>query len=135
MKKAVLTLVVLCGIGFGAVAQSVDTTAAELIFIEETGPKFPGGDDSLRSYLLHNLQYPRLCHEATGKVYVGFTVETDGTIADVELLRGICPAYDEEALRIVRMMPRWEPGRSYDGTIVRVRMALPISFSIEVYNK
>lgn len=133
MKKAILTLAVLCGIGFGAAAQSEDTTATKLIYIEETAPQFPGGDDSLRSYLLHNLHYPKFCHDAMGKVYVGFTVETDGTITDVELLRGLCSAYDEEALRVIRMMPRWIPGRSSDGTIVRVRMALPIVFVMSDY--
>ena len=127
-KKVILTLAVLCGIGFKAAAQSVDTNAVELIHPIEIAPQFPGGYDSLRCYLLHNLQYPEACHEATGKVYVGFTVETDGTITEVELLRGICSAYNEEALRIVRMMPRWVPGRRFDGTIIRVRMNFPIDF-------
>lgn len=128
MKKALALCATLFALAATTSAQSVDTTAAKLIYIEEAGPQFPGGNDSLRSYLLHNLQHPKECYEATGKVYVGFTVETDGTITDVELLRGICSADNEEALRIVRTMPRWIPGRTSDGTIARVRMALPIVF-------
>ena len=136
MKKALLALAVVCGIGFGAAAQSVDTTAEELIFIDGIDPQFPGGYDSLYSYMRHNLQYPNECQEVTGRVFVGFTVETDGTITEVELLRGLCPAYDEEALRIVRTMPRWIPGTDpYGKKIVRFRMAFPISFSIGAYNK
>ena len=85
----------------------------------------------MQSFIQHNLQYPEKCHEATGKVYVGFTVETDGSITDAKVLRGICHDYDEEALRVVRMMPHFIPGRRFDGTIVRVVMCLPIVFDFQ----
>ncbi|MBP5540191.1 MAG: TonB family protein [Bacteroidales bacterium] len=130
MKKALVFCIVMCGL-FGAAAQNADMNATGLICIEEYGPQFPGGDDSLYSFIQRNIQYPERCHEATGKVYVAFTVETDGSITDAKVLRGICSEYNEEALRIVRMMPRFIPGRYSDGTPVRVTMCLPIVFDFQ----
>lgn len=135
MKNAFLILALLCGIGLGAAAQSVDTTDTELIYVEEDYPVFPGGEDSLYRYLLYNLRYSQECQGVTGKVFVRFTVDKDGWVTDVKLLRGLCPAYDEEALRVVRTMPRWTPGKSNDGKNVSMDFNLPIDFTIGAYDK
>ena len=83
------------------------------------------------TYLTHNLHYPQAEREKgiQGKVYVGFVVEKDGAVSDVEIKRGIGEECDAEAVRVVKGMPNWEPGKQ-SGVVVRTGMVLPISFKI-----
>ncbi len=98
----------------------------------EQQPVFPGGMDGLRNFLGKNLNYPRQAAAAgvSGRVYVSFVVNTDGSLTDVQVLKGIGFGCDEEARRVVSSMPRWQPGRQ-SGRAVRVKFNLPISFSLE----
>jgi len=104
--------------------------AEETIFtIVEDEPEFPGGPSALMQYLQSNLRYPTMAREAgiQGTVFVTFVVERDGSITDVKILRGVGGGLDEEAVRVVRGMPRWTPGRQR-GQAVRVQFNLPIRF-------
>ena len=94
-------------------------------------PEFPGGDAERVKYLINNLTYPREAKEAdiSGTVYLEFIVERDGSISNIKILRGIGGGCDEEAVRVVQMMPKWKPGRQ-QGHEVRVRFNLPIKFTL-----
>jgi periplasmic protein TonB len=102
----------------------------ETIFtIVEDEPEFPGGPSALMQYLQSNLKYPTMAREAgiQGTVFVTFVVERDGSITDVRILRGVGGGLDEEAVRVVRNMPKWKAGRQR-GQSVRVQFNLPIRF-------
>lgn len=132
MKKAIVILAVLCGIGFCASAQSVDTNAVELIQPIEISPEFPGGDDSMYAFIACNYRLPQNCDIVKGVVIVSFVIEKDGTVSNAKVKRGIGKYYDEEALRVVRMMPRWIPARlAGSETPIRSEYVLPIKFRLE----
>ena len=91
--------------------------------------QFPGGRDSLKSFMIKNLIFPPLqsCYE--GSVIVRFIVEKDGSISDVKVIRSIEPLMDDEAVRVVRSMPKWIPAEK-DGKAVRSRFFLPVKFGL-----
>ena len=93
----------------------------------EKMPEFPGGPMAMKKYLKQHFQYPPealdLC--LMGKVFVEFTILKNGKIQDVEVVRGVYPAVDNEAVRVVSSMPAWIPGEHY-GKKVNVRYILPI---------
>ncbi len=93
--------------------------------VVENDPEFPGGQDSLQAFMERNLRNPR---QVEGKVYVEFIVERNGRLTNLKVLRGIDEETDEEALRVIRMMPRWIPGRQRD-TRVRVKYTFGVKFS------
>lgn len=107
-----------------------DTTDTYLMV--EAEPEFPGGMEALMKYLSENIKYPEQAKKENiqGKVYMRFVVERDGSIVDAEILRGIGGGCDEEALRVVNAMPKWEPGKQ-KGTPVRVQYNLPIVFKLQ----
>lgn len=132
MKKAILTFAVLCVFGFGAAAQSVDTTAVLSIDPIQIDPQFPGGSDSMYAFIARNYRIPNKCYGVKGTIWVRFVVERDGTVSNVEVIRGLCKEFDEEALRVVRMMPRWIPCRfAGSETPTRTSYNLPIKFDLE----
>lgn len=105
----------------------------ELPFLKvEQDPEFPGGLSAIGNFFQKNLKYPRQAIQASmsGKVYVSFVVNTDGSLTDVQVLKGIGFGCDEEALRVIRAMPRWKPGKQV-GRAVRVRFNLPVAFTLE----
>ena len=93
---------------------------------------FPGGDAALMSYLANNIHYPTVAAEngVQGRVVVGFVVERDGSITDVSVLRGVDPSLDREAMRVVKSMPRWTPGKQ-NGSAVRVKYQVPVAFRLQ----
>lgn len=99
--------------------------------IVEQMPEFKGGVSGLMMYMKNNINYPKEAKQANrqGKVYISFVVEKDGTISNVKLLRGIGYGCDEEAMRVVGQMPKWEPGKQM-GKKVRVQFNLPIAFKL-----
>ncbi len=97
----------------------------EYVTVVENDPEFPGGEDSLQAFVNRNLRNPR---QVEGKVYVEFIVERNGRLTNLKVLRGIDEETDEEALRVIRMMPRWIPGRQRD-TRVRVKYTFVVKFS------
>ena len=93
-------------------------------------PGFPGGKAGLSAYMSRNMKIPPSVRKrgVTGKIYVGFVIGKDGKVTDVTILRGLTPAMDKEAVRVVKNMPAWDPG--YNGGIaVKVRQSLPIKIA------
>lgn len=99
--------------------------------VVEQMPTFPGGDAALMKYLSENVKYPALAIKAQeqGRVVVSFTVEKDGAISDVKVARSVTPSLDAEAVRVVKAMPKWTPGKQ-GGQLVRVRYNVPVSFKL-----
>jgi protein TonB len=98
----------------------------------EVMPEFAGGNEAMRKFMQRNLRFPRLAlaNAVSGKVFVAFTVLASGEIADVQVLKGLGYGTDEEAARVVKLMPAWTPGRQ-NSHPVAVRYTLPITFSYE----
>jgi protein TonB len=103
----------------------------EIFDVVETQPSPPGGMSAWNKYLSDNLKYPTQARRmgVEGSVIVVFVVNTDGSIQDVEVLRGVGGGCDEEAVRVVKGAPKWEPGKQR-GRPVRTRMRLPIRFKL-----
>jgi len=104
----------------------------EIFTIVEKMPEFPGGLEALFTYFSQNMEYPDMAKDAKieGKVYLTFVVDRDGGITGVKVLRGIGGGCDEEAVRVVKNMPRWNPGKQR-GKPVRVQYNLPINFILK----
>lgn len=100
--------------------------------IVEQQPMFPGGQTALMKYLSENTKYPVVAQEngVQGRVTVQFVVEKDGSISDVHVLRGVDPSLDKEAVRVVKSMPRWTPGKQ-NGINVRVNYRVPVLFRLQ----
>ncbi|MCB2409468.1 energy transducer TonB [Hymenobacter lucidus] len=98
----------------------------------EVMPEFTGGMKALQKYMQRNMRFPREAAAAaiSGKVFVSFTVQTDGSISDVQVMKGLGYGTDEEAARVVKNMPPWTPGRQ-NSRAVAVRYTLPITFQYE----
>jgi len=98
----------------------------------EVMPTFVGGEEALGKYLQHNMHYPpeALRNGISGKVYVSFVVNSTGAITNVEVVKGLGHGTDEEAMRVIRAMPAWIPGRQNHRTVA-VRYTLPITFRYE----
>jgi protein TonB len=103
----------------------------QIFKVVETMPEFPGGNAARIKYLQSNLKYPTMARESgiQGKVFVTFVVERDGSITDVKVLRGIGGGCDEEAVRVIKGMPRWKVGKQR-GKPVRVQFNMPIVFKL-----
>lgn len=99
--------------------------------IVEQMPEFEGGDAAMLKYLANNIEYPRKAIRTNieGTVMVSFLIDTDGSIKQVEVVRGIGMGCDEEAVRVVSSMPGWKPGKQ-NGQAVRVRRIIPIKFKL-----
>ena len=113
----------------GYLAGEVDTT--KVYDVVERMPCFPGGDQKMHEFIEKNLHYPKECAEKglQGRVIVDFVVERNGTLTDIRVVKSVNPALDKEALRIVKLMPKWIPGRqSYKE--VRVKYIIPITFQL-----
>ena len=104
------------------------TTDNELYLTAETLPQFPGGQKEMMEYLQKNIKYPA---DTTiqGKVYISFIVDKDGSITNASIKKGFHPDFDNEALRIIKNMPKWIPGKNEKGEAVKVQMVLPFAFS------
>ena len=108
------------------------TSATDKVYeVCEQMPTFPGGDAAMMKYLSENVKYPALAIKAQeqGRVVVSFTVEKDGAISDVKVARSVTPSLDAEAVRVVKAMPKWTPGKQ-GGQLVRVRYNVPVSFKL-----
>ena len=104
----------------------------KIFTVVEQMPMFPGGEGALMGYLRDNIHYPTVAAEngVQGRVVVGFVVERDGSITDVNILRGVDPSLDREAMRVVTSMPKWTPGKQ-NGSAVRVKYQVPVSFRLQ----
>ena len=100
--------------------------------LSQVRAEFPGGTDALRAFLAENCHYPKEAQEKQqqGVVLLEFAIEKDGAISTITVLRGVCEALDEEAIRVVRAMPKWKPGEN-NGQPCRSYFQLPITFALQ----
>jgi periplasmic protein TonB len=104
----------------------------EVFLSVEHMPEFAGGSEAMLKFLQKNMRYPSLAlrNQIEGRVFVSFTVSATGDIVDVKVLKGLGYGTDEEALRVVKLMPRWQPG-AQNGRNVAVQYTLPITFTVK----
>lgn len=100
--------------------------------IVEQPPSFPGGESAMYEWLSKNINYPVIAQENNiqGRVTCQFVVGRNGEIEDVRVVRGVDPSLDKEAIRVIRAMPKWIPGRQ-GGNAVKVRYTLPVQFRLQ----
>ena len=95
-------------------------------------PSFPGGMGELMKFLGNNIKYPAVAQEngIQGRVIIQFVIEKDGSVANPVVVKGVDPALDKEALRVVKSMPKWTPGKQR-GKAVRVKYTVPVTFRLQ----
>jgi len=100
--------------------------------IVENKPEFPGGDAELMKFISQNIKYPVIAQEngIQGRVICQFVVNKDGSIVDITVVRSVDPSLDKEAIRVIKSMPKWKPGKQR-GKAVRVKFTLPIVFRLQ----
>ena len=99
--------------------------------VVEQMPEFPGGDDAMMKFIQRNIKYPDMERESDiqGRVVIGMVVNQDGSLSDIVVKKGVSSGIDKEALRVVRLMPQFKPGKQ-SGKPVRVRYLIPIMFKL-----
>ena len=100
--------------------------------VVEQMPQYKGGDQALMDYLNKSIKYPVIAEEngIQGRVVCTFVVERDGSITDVKVVRSVDPSLDKEAVRVLKAMPKWIPGKQ-NGSAVRVKFTLPVTFKLQ----
>jgi len=130
-----LSLIVLLAFVISSCGRNKTTSSAdEMVYAEvDTLPVFAGGDQEILNFIINNTTYPEKAKENNiqGKVIVKFIVEKDCTISGAEVLKGVDPLLDAEALRVVSSLPKFEKPAKKDGKIVRVHYMIPISFALQ----
>ena len=128
LKVALMMLVLL----FSFMTSTAQTKKNNMVYdVVEVMPQFPGGQIAMLKYIMENIKYPKQIMEEgiQGRVTVSFIVEKDGRVSNVRLLRSVQPLLDKEAIRVVKSMPKWTPGK-HNGKPVRVRFNLPVMFKL-----
>lgn len=136
---APVVAVLFVGVGFKACngfsspePQKHEVKETKVFTAVEQMPMFPGGDAALMEYLSSNIHYPAEAAKKgiQGRIVVGFIVERDGSLSDVHVLRSVDPALDREAIRVIKSMPKWQPGKQ-NGNTVRVKYQVPVLFRLK----
>lgn len=131
MKKLILMSVMIacCFLTANAQKTVVSQNNQKVYEHSEVMPEYPGGMSAMVEFLSKNAKYPKDAakQKVEGRVLVWFVVETDGSLTDVKVAKKVFPSLDAEAVRVVKTMPKWTPGKHNDQP-VRVRFALPIVF-------
>lgn len=128
LKVALMMLVLL----FSFTTSTAQTKKNNMVYdVVEVMPQYPGGQIAMLKYIMKNIKYPKQIMEEgiQGRVTVSFIVEKDGRVSNVRLLRSVQPSLDKEAIRVVKSMPKWTPGKQ-NGKPVRVRFNLPVMFKL-----
>ena len=129
MKKLLFFLI----LGFTTLttthAQQTDTPCSKVYQVVEQMPQFPGGQAAMMKFIADSLRYPSVAceHRIEGRVVVQFVVDCEGNILNPSVVRGIDPLLDKVAIRVVKLMPKWIPGRQ-NGKPVSVVCLVPIRF-------
>ena len=129
LKVALMMLVLF----FSFTTSTAQTKKNDMVFdVVEVMPQFPGGQTAMLQYMMKNIKYPKQAMKEgiQGRVTVSFIVEKDGRVSNVRLLRSVQPLLDKEAIRVVKSMPKWSPGKQ-KGKPVRVRFNLPVMFKLK----
>ncbi|WP_459188802.1 energy transducer TonB [Parabacteroides sp. APC149_11_2_Y6] len=115
-----------------AVVEEEEESSQQIFTVVETMPEFPGGQGALLQYLAKSIKYPVIAQEngIQGRVTCTFVVNKDGSIVDAEVIRGVDPSLDKEALRVINTMPKWSPGKQR-GKPVRVKYTVPVTFRLQ----
>ena len=115
-----------------AVVEDEEESAQQIFTVVEEMPKFPGGETKLLEFINKGIKYPVIAQEngIQGRVICSFVVNRDGTVVDAEVVRGVDPSLDKEALRVINTMPKWTPGKQR-GKPVRVKYTVPITFRLQ----
>lgn len=100
-------------------------------YVIEDKPEFPGGDAAMFQFISKNIKYPEIAKEngVQGKVFIQFVIGKEGKVTDVQVIRGVDPSLDKEAIRVIQSMPPWKPGKQR-GKPVRVSFQVPINFKL-----
>ena len=132
LLTAMSVLAILLMVNTNAMAQSKKAANDKVLEKAEVMPEFPGGEQAMMKFVAENVQYPQEARdkEISGRVLVGFIVEKDGSIAEVKVVKGIGGGCDEEAVRVVKAMPKWKPGKD-KGNPVRVSYMMPFTFKLQ----
>ncbi len=114
----------------GPAEEAVDE--GEVFEVVESMPEFPGGEAALMEYLQKNIKYPSIAADngIQGRVIINFVVNKDGSIVDPEIIKSLDPSCDKEAMRVIKAMPKWKPGRQR-GKTVRVKYTVPVLFRLQ----
>lgn len=115
-----------------AVVEEEEESAQQIFTVVEDMPQFPGGDAELTKYLGKSVKYPVIAQEngIQGRVVCSFVINRDGSVVDAEVVRGVDPSLDKEALRVINAMPKWTPGKQR-GKPVRVKYTVPVTFRLQ----
>ena len=130
MKSLFISLCLLFGATLLVNAQNVADNSEEVFIVAQEPPYIPGGFENFyKTHIEENLNYPEEAKKANikGKVYVQFYINEDGSISDVTVARGIGYGCDQEAVRLIKLSPKWKPAKK-NGKPIRERMVLPVSF-------
>jgi len=113
------------------VQQEEETEEVVNFYVIEEKPEFPGGEAAMFQYISKTIKYPEIAKEnnVQGKVFVQFVIGKDGKVTDVQVIRGVDPSLDKEAIRVIQNMPAWKPGKQR-GKPVKVSFQLPINFKL-----
>ena len=116
----------------GPVMAAEEGDEGEVFQVVEQMPEFPGGMDKLIEYLSKNIKYPSIAQENNiqGRVIVEFVVNKDGSIVEPKVMRSVDTSLDNEAMRVIKSMPKWNPGKQR-GKAVRVRYTVPVLFRLQ----
>jgi protein TonB len=127
-----LILFILFSVSLNAQVQNspvaVDTTVYTIV---DKTPKFPKGSDAMYKFIYSKVNFERMSEiDVQGKIFIQFVIEKDGSISNIKITRSLDPFCDKEAIRIVRLMPKWEPGK-LNNKIVRTKIEVPITIKFE----
>ena len=116
----------------GPVMAAEEGDEGEVFQVVEQMPEFPGGMEKLMDYLSKNIKYPSIAQENNiqGRVIVEFVVNKDGSIVEPKVMRSVDTSLDNEAMRVIKSMPKWNPGKQR-GKAVRVRYTVPVLFRLQ----
>jgi protein TonB len=114
------------------VVEEEEESEHQIFTVVEKMPEFPGGQNALLKFLATSIKYPVIAQEngIQGRVVVAFVVNKDGSVVDAEVVRGVDPSLDKEALRVIGIMPKWSPGEQR-GKPVRVKYTVPVQFRLQ----
>ncbi|MHA4741262.1 energy transducer TonB [Dyadobacter sp. MSC1_007] len=134
MKSTIFVLAILTGAGIQTFGQDTQhkteqtpgQSSEPVFMVVEKQPEFPGGKFERSKFFAQNLNIPKIAKKSR-RVLVSFIVNTDGSLQDVVIAKGLSPEYDKEVLRVAQSMPNWIPG-SQSGKLIRVKYILPVEF-------
>lgn len=122
-----LTIIILISLTTISFGQNRDSIAQNYIYVTDPMPSYPGGFDSLRTFIKRNLKYPKGAADYVGTVYVAFTIIEDGSPTDFKIVKGLCETCNINAIETLKKMPNWIPAMVNDKP-TRTRMVLPVKY-------